>query len=81
MTVNVTRDVSTSVLATTLSAIFSDDYEFIAPHFQIIAEEQRDLQFTQTCSDLRKRVIDVAVRRRQANDAAVDIPGITDAGP
>ena len=45
-TVNVTHDVSFMVLKLTLMAIFGDDYDAVAPHFKILAEESaRDLEF------------------------------------
>ncbi len=74
--VNVTRDVSLMVLEVTLTALFGDDYDQVAPHFAIVAEESRNLGFAQTITSLGKVVVDIVERRRQANSDASDILGI-----
>jgi cytochrome P450 len=75
--VDVTRDVSSMVLKITLVTIFGDDYEMIAPHFNLLAEESaRDLEFARSFSALRKVIADVIVHRRRDNRvAAADILG------
>jgi len=74
--VNVTRDVSLMVLEVTLTALFGDDYDEVAPHFAIVAEESRNLGFAQTISSLGQMVAEIAQRRRETNSAANDILGI-----
>ncbi|MGH8291433.1 MAG: cytochrome P450, partial [Steroidobacteraceae bacterium] len=54
--VNVTVDVSLAVLEATLVSIFGNDYERVAPHFALIAEEARNLEFAQNCVALGKLV-------------------------
>ena len=76
-TVNVTRDLSLMVLKVTLTAIFGDDYEQVAPHFAILSKESaRDLQFAQTFRSLGKMVGQVAAHRREKNIASADILGM-----
>jgi enediyne biosynthesis protein E7 len=74
--VNVTRDVSRMVLEVTLTALFGDDYEEMAPHFAIVAEESRDLGFARTISALGKVIMEIAARRRSANTLGNDILGM-----
>ena len=74
--VNVTRDVSNMVLKITLTSIFGEDYESVARHFNILAEESaRDLQFAQTFRPLAEVIVQIAARRRQENRPGVDILG------
>jgi cytochrome P450 len=74
-TVNVTQDVSSTVLEVTLLAIFGDDYDKVAPHFGIVAEEFRDLQFAQTCNTLSKIIVQLAAERREQQRDARDMLG------
>lgn len=74
--VDVTRDVSLTVLEVTLLAIFGDDYEKVAPHFALIAEESRNLEFAQTCNALGKLIRQIADERRAAGIEARDILGL-----
>jgi cytochrome P450 len=75
--VNVTRDVSSMVLKITLVAIFGDDYDMVAPHFNVLAEESaRDLKFAGSFSPVVKIISEVVARRRRENRvAATDILG------
>ncbi|SIO34345.1 Cytochrome P450 [Bradyrhizobium erythrophlei] len=75
--VNVTRDVSSMVLKITLVAIFGDDYNVVAPHFNVLAEESaRNLEFARSFSPLRKIIVEVIAQRRRDNRAAAtDILG------
>jgi cytochrome P450 len=73
--VNVTRDVSATVLEVTLRAIFGEDYAEVAGPFDIIAEESRNLSFARTCNALSQLVVRLAVRRRAAGKDAPDILG------
>ncbi|MGO9852699.1 MAG: cytochrome P450 [Steroidobacteraceae bacterium] len=74
--VDVTRDVSLTVLEVTLLAIFGDDYEKVAPHFALIAEESRNLEFAQTCNALGRLIREIAEERRSAGIEARDILGL-----
>jgi cytochrome P450 len=73
--VDVTRDVSLAVLETTLLCIFGDDYERVAAHFSIIAEESRNLEFAQTCRALAEMIVGIVRGRRGAGLDAEDILG------
>lgn len=75
-TVNITSDISHMVLKVVLISIFGDDYEQIAPHFNILSDDSaRNLKFAQTFRPLGKLVVDVAVQRRQRNLVANDVLG------
>jgi cytochrome P450 len=76
-TVNVTRDVSSMVLKITLVAIFGDDYDMVASHFNVLAEESaRNLDFARAFSPLRQIILQVLARRRtDGRTAATDILG------
>jgi cytochrome P450 len=74
--VNVTRDVSDLVLKITLQSIFGEDYEAVAPFFNVLAEESaRDLQFAQAFQPLGKEILKIAERRRQKSTPGADILG------
>lgn len=74
--VDVTADVSTTVLEVTLLAIFGADYDRVAAHFQIIAEESRNLEFAQTCKALSQIIVQIATERRAAGRNDADILGM-----
>ena len=75
-TVNVTRDLSLMVLKITLTFIFGDDYETVAPHFRLFAEESaRDFKFAQELDALGKLVLQIVTQRRRENRAATDSLG------
>ncbi len=74
--VDVTHDVSHAVLETTLRAIFGDDYERVAPHFSLIAEESRNLSFAQACAQLRSIIAQLAEERRERPRESRDILGM-----
>ena len=73
--VDVTRDVSLAVLEATLVCIFGSDYERVAPHFELIADESRNLEFAQTCVALGKVVAQVAEDRRRKGADENDMLG------
>jgi cytochrome P450 len=73
--VNVTRDVSRMVLKVVLTAIFGADYATIAPHFDIVSEKSRSLEFAQMFTTLGKVIVEVAAQRRRGDVAAADILG------
>ncbi len=73
--VDVTRDVSLTVLEVTLLSIFGEDYGEVAPQFEILVEESRNLEFAQTCNALSHTIIRIAERRRAERIDANDILG------
>ena len=70
---DVTRDLSLTVLEVTLRAIFGRDYGSVAPEFQIIADENRNLEFAHICSQLGSLIVAIvqARRKRQSDDADI----------
>jgi len=75
--VNVTRDLSRTVLQVMLRAIFGDDYSECAPHFRILSEQpERTLEFAEAFRPLSEVVIRVAKQRREANRSCPDILGM-----
>jgi cytochrome P450 len=75
--VNITSDISHMALSVMLISIFGDDYEQLAPHFNILSDESaRNLQFAQAFRPLGKMVLQVAAQRRKLNLKAADILGI-----
>jgi cytochrome P450 len=75
--VNVTKDVSHLVLKVVLISIFGDDYEQIAPHFSILADDsERNLGFAQRFTPLGKVVSGVVGQRRMQNRTATDMVGM-----
>jgi cytochrome P450 len=54
-----------------LVAIFGDDYNMVAPHFNLLAEETaRNLEFARSFSRLTKIILEVIAQRRRDNSAA-----------
>ncbi len=75
--VNVTTDVSLTILNIVLLSIFGDDYEQVAPRFRILSEESaRNLQFAQAFRSLGQLIVEVAAQRRKQNITASDILGM-----
>jgi cytochrome P450 len=75
--VNITSDLSHMVLKVVLLSIFGDDYEQVAPHFNILSDEwARNLQFAQRFTPLGKMVSGVAGQRRKQNRTATDMLGM-----
>src|SRR5271155_657103 len=75
--VNITSDISHMILKVMLISIFGDDYEQIAPRFNILSDESaRDLQFAQRFRPLGKMVSEVAGQRRKQNRTATDMLGM-----
>jgi cytochrome P450 len=65
------------VLKVVLISLFGDDYEQVAPHFNILADEPaRNLEFAQRFRPLGKIVSGVAGQRRKQNRTATDMLGI-----
>jgi len=71
--VDVTHDLSLTVLEVTLRAIFGRDYDSVAPEFQIISDETRSLEFAHVCSELVSVIVAIvrARRERQSDDADI----------
>jgi cytochrome P450 len=75
--VNITRDISHMVLKVVLLTLFGDDYEQVAPHFNILADEPaRNMEFAQRFRPLGKIVSGVAGQRRKQNRTATDMLGM-----
>ena len=74
--VDVTQDVSITVLDVMLLVIFGDDYATVAPHFQIVGAESRNLEFARTCSVLKKMIVQIATGRREQGRDARDLLGL-----
>jgi cytochrome P450 len=74
--VNVTSDISHMVLKVVLISIFGDDYEQIAPQFNILSDDSaRNLKFAQAFRPLGQLVVDVVVQRRKRSIIANDMLG------
>ena len=75
--VNVTHDISGTVLQVVLRSIFGDDYEVVAPHFNILsAEPERSLQFADAFRPLADIVIRLARKRSEQNRPGTDFLGM-----
>ena len=75
--VNITSDISHMILKIVLISIFGEDYEQVAPHFDIVSDESaRNLEFAQRFRSLRKLVAEVAGQRRKQNRTATDMLGM-----
>jgi cytochrome P450 len=75
--VNITSDISHMILKVMLLSIFGDDYDRVAPHFDILSDESaRNLQFAQKFRPLGKMVTEVADQRRKQHRPASDMLGM-----
>jgi len=75
--INVTRDISLTILEIVLLSIFGEDYEEVAPHFRLVSEEAaRDLQFAHVFNMLGSRIVEIAAKRRRQNRIAKDFLGM-----
>ncbi len=75
--INITSDISQMTLSVVLSSIFGDDYDQVAPQFNILSKEAaRDLQFAQAFRPLGKVVTEVATERRMQNRMGSDMLGV-----
>jgi cytochrome P450 len=64
--VNVKYDLSSMVLEVTLRAIFGNDYDQVAEHFNVLSQESAcDLKFAQAFRALKKIVFLLAAERRK----------------
>lgn len=72
-TINVTHDLSAMVMKLTLTAIFSDDYQAVAPHFHLLTDvSARNLQLAQALQPARQIVRQVVEQRRHRDTGADD---------
>ncbi|HUB13466.1 MAG TPA: cytochrome P450 [Acetobacteraceae bacterium] len=70
-TINVTHDLSTMVLKVTLTAIFGDDYQVVAPHFRLLTDvSARNFQLAQALQPASQIVRQVVERRRRLDTSA-----------
>jgi cytochrome P450 len=75
--INVTRDLSHTVLQIVLRAIFGDDYAQVAPRFNILSTQpERTLAFADAFRPLAAVIIELAVQRRAANSISTDLLGM-----
>jgi cytochrome P450 len=75
--VNVTRDVSRTILDIILIVVFGPDYEKVLPYSNILCEETaRDLSFAQAFKSLGEIVAQIAAQRRSANPVSTDLLGM-----
>jgi cytochrome P450 len=75
--INVTRDLSHTVLQVVLRAIFGDDYDQVAAHFNILStQSERSLAFADAFRPLAGVVIQLAGQRRAANVTSNDLLGM-----
>ncbi len=72
---DVTQDLSLTVLEVTLRALFGRDYDSVAAEFQIIADESRDLEFAHICSKLGSLIVTIIQARRERQSDDPDILG------
>jgi cytochrome P450 len=75
--VNITSDISSSILKITLISIFGEDYEQVAAKFNLVSEEHaRTMQFAESFRPLRKTVLEIAMQRRARNVSGADFLGM-----
>ena len=75
--VNVTRDISLTILDIVLMLIFGDDFQEVAPQFRVVSDEAaRNLEFAIAFTSLWKVIIQVAERRRNENRTSSDFLGL-----
>jgi cytochrome P450 len=75
--VNVTREISGTVLEVTLRFIFGDDYGRVASHFSLLSEESaRNMEFALSFRALGRIILEVIDRRRKDSAISTDVLGI-----
>jgi len=75
--INVTRDLSRTVLQVVLRSIFGEDYAQAASHFNILSDQpERNLQFAEAFKPLAEVVVRLAKQRRAENRVSNDILGM-----
>jgi cytochrome P450 len=77
VTVNVTRDLSRTVLQVVVLSIFGEDYEAALSRFNILSDlPERSLGFAEAFRPLSAFVIELAKHRREADRCGSDILGM-----
>lgn len=75
--VNVTRDVSGMALEVVLRFIFGEDYEHVAPHFDLLSTESaRNMEFVAAFRALGNVVLQTIKRRRTHGTSSDDLLGL-----
>jgi cytochrome P450 len=75
--VNATRDISLMILEIVLRAIFGDDYNLVAPQFQVVSDEAaRNLEFAIAFTSLGKIIVEIAENRRREGRNNADFLGL-----
>jgi cytochrome P450 len=75
--VNATRDISLMILEIVLRTIFGDDYDRVAPQFQVVSDEAaRNLEFAIAFTSLGKIIIEIAENRRRQGRNGADFLGM-----
>ena len=75
--VNITSNISSSILKITLVSIFGEDYEQVAAKFNIVSDEHaRTMHFAESFRPLRKTVLEIALQRRARNVSGADFLGM-----
>jgi cytochrome P450 len=75
--VNATRDISLMILEIVLRAIFGDDYNLVAPQFQVVSDEAaRNLEFAIAFTSLGKIIVEIAENRRREGRSSADFLGL-----
>jgi len=75
--VNITSDISSSILKITLISIFGEDYEQVAAQFNIVSDEHaRTMHFAESFRPLRKIVLEIALQRRARKVSGSDFLGM-----
>jgi cytochrome P450 len=75
--INVTRDISLTILEIVLLSIFGEDCDEVAPHFRLVSEEAaRDLKFAHVFNMLGSRIVEIAAKRRHQSRIGGDFLGM-----
>jgi cytochrome P450 len=75
--VNVTAGISHMILKIVLVSIFGDDYDEVAPQFNVLSEDgARSLEFAQKFRSLGQIILQIAIGRRRQNTISADILGM-----
>jgi cytochrome P450 len=75
--VNATRDISLMILEIVLRTIFGDDYDRVAPQFQVVSDEAaRNLEFAIAFTSLGKIIVEIAENRRREGRNGADFLGM-----
>lgn len=75
--INATRDISLMILEIVLRTIFGDDYDRVAPQFQVVSDEAaRNLEFAIAFTSLGKIIVEIAENRRREGRNGTDFLGL-----